>query len=60
MERIYSVRPNTKPSEVLFFDDKEENVIAARQFGWRAELFDNEKQNVEVLQQYLFNHGIML
>lgn len=60
MERIFSVRPNTKPNEVLFFDDKQANVEAARQFGFRAELFNNEKQGVDVLQNHLYNHGVML
>ena len=60
MEKIFAVRPNTKPSEVLFFDDKQANIDAARSFGWRAELFNNENQGADVLQQHLFNHGIML
>lgn len=60
MERICSVRPNTKPSQVLFFDDKSENINAARQFGWRAELFNNSNQAVSVLRQHLENHSVFL
>ena len=60
MERIFAVRPKTKPEEILFFDDKEPNVTAARQFGWRAEVFHNELQSVSVMREILQNYGVFL
>lgn len=40
--RIYEItaeRLPHAPAEVIFFDDREENVIAAREFGFDAEVF---------------------
>lgn len=30
------------PGEVVFFDDRESNVVAAREFGFDAEIFEGE------------------
>lgn len=45
--RIYEItaqRLPHDPADVVFFDDREANVIAARQFGFDAELFTGESK----------------
>jgi putative hydrolase of the HAD superfamily len=41
---ICAARLGVPPGEVLFFDDKEENVRAARQAGMKAEVFTSPDQ----------------
>ncbi len=38
--RRFTRELGASPGEILFFDDREENVIAARAEGWRAERID--------------------
>ncbi|KAL1500506.1 hypothetical protein AB1Y20_013163 [Prymnesium parvum] len=40
LERLRAVAPGVQPAELLFVDDKEKNVRAARQMGWNALCFD--------------------
>lgn len=43
------------PENILFVDDREENAIAARSFGWHAEHTpDNPKDVLAVLKKYGF------
>jgi putative hydrolase of the HAD superfamily len=42
-----------EPAETLFVDDKKENIDAARQAGWHAELVENEDKLFEVFDHYL-------
>ena len=41
-----------KPDEILFVDDREENVMAARQYGWNAEVCWGGATAEEVLVRY--------
>lgn len=45
-------------SEVLFFDDVAENIHAARERGWRAELIDHTRQTAPQVEQWLSAHGV--
>ena len=45
--------------EVLFFDDLEENVAAATDFGWRAELIDHTGDTAAQLRAHLGRHGVL-
>ena len=41
-------RMGLAPRDLLFLDDTAENVAAARRWGWRAQVFSAERQNVEL------------
>jgi HAD superfamily hydrolase (TIGR01509 family) len=45
--------------EVLFFDDKPENVIAARAVGWRAEVIDRADDAVPQVREFLVAHAVL-
>ena len=45
--------------QVLFFDDKLENVLAARAVGWRAEVVDRTDDAVPQIREYLTAHGLL-
>ncbi|MBT4124049.1 MAG: HAD-IA family hydrolase [Candidatus Pacebacteria bacterium] len=47
------------PNEVLFIDDKEENVNAARSFGWNSIVFDTQKpaESVDRIKEYLADNS---
>ena len=49
MEIIAGSIPGIKPGEVLFFDDRQENVDAARNFGFQAELFTSTEKFKEIV-----------
>lgn len=49
-----------KPDQILFFDDGEPNVEAARRAGWRAETIDPAEQTLEQLQAHLLRYGVDL
>lgn len=52
--RAYEIcagRLGIAPADALFFDDKEENVVAAREVGMRAEVFTSPGQVREVLRR---------
>jgi putative hydrolase of the HAD superfamily len=44
---------------VLFFDDKLENVEAARAVNWKAELVDRADDAVPQIREYLKAHGVL-
>ncbi|HEU5076784.1 MAG TPA: HAD-IA family hydrolase [Polyangiaceae bacterium] len=48
------------PSEILFFDDAESNVLAARSQGWRAETIDPLGDTCRQLRAHLRAHGLAL
>lgn len=43
---------------IVFFDDLEENVFAARDAGWRAELVDHTGDTAAQLRDHLAHHGV--
>jgi len=43
---------NIKPDEILFFDDREENVYSARQAGWNAYVYKDLHQLSETLREF--------
>jgi putative hydrolase of the HAD superfamily len=45
--------------QVLFFDDKAENVRAARAMNWRAELVDRADDAVPQIRDYLAAHAVL-
>jgi HAD superfamily hydrolase (TIGR01509 family) len=45
-------------AEVLFFDDVQENVAAARGIGWRAELIDHTGDTAAQVAGFLARHGV--
>jgi FMN phosphatase YigB (HAD superfamily) len=48
------------PSEILFFDDREENVAAARRRGWHAEpVVASHLDPVTQIRQHLSRRGIV-
>jgi glucose-1-phosphatase len=44
--------------QVLFFDDKPENVAAARAVNWKAETIDRTDDAVPQIRDYLAAHGV--
>lgn len=44
---------------ILFFDDRTENVDAARRFGWSAELIDPAGDTTEQIIRLLRSHGVI-
>ncbi len=44
---------------LLFFDDKAENVAAAKQRGWQAERIDPTRDTVPQMREHLVRHGVL-
>jgi len=58
--RAFESRTGVEPSGVLFFDDLDENVSAARTCGWRAERIDHAGDTVSQIIEHLARHGVRL
>jgi epoxide hydrolase-like predicted phosphatase len=55
-QRIYEItceRLDVRPSEVVFLDDLEVNVVAARRLGMRAVFFQSTAQAITDVEAYL-------
>ncbi len=50
---------DTGAAHILFFDDLEENVAAAQQRGWYAELIPRLEDPVPLLRQHLTRYGVL-
>lgn len=48
------------PRDILFFDDLEENIAAARAAGWRAHRIDHEADTAAQMRAALAEHGVHL
>ncbi|MDA0301496.1 MAG: HAD-IA family hydrolase [Chloroflexi bacterium] len=60
--RIYAALEDgtgRQPEKILFFDDREENVVAAQDRGWTAELIDYRHDTVAQLFTGLRDHGVL-
>jgi glucose-1-phosphatase len=60
-EQIYRLaerRMGFKGEQVLFFDDKRENVEAARSVGWQSEVVDRADDAISQVREYLVAHGV--
>lgn len=56
--RAFEVATGFLASEILFFDDLPENVRAAQDRGWRAELIDHTKETAPQVAHLLTRHGV--
>ncbi len=45
---IATKKANVPPNEILFIDDRKQNVRGAREFGWQAEWYNELNQNASV------------
>jgi len=52
-EKVMSKLQNVKKSEVLFWDDQQENVNGARRFGFKAELYTNLEDFEDKIKKYI-------
>lgn len=52
-KKIFEDLGNTKKEEILFWDDKLENIKGAKDFGFHAELYTNFKNFKEKMKQYI-------
>lgn len=53
------VNTGLPPASLLFFDDNEANIAAARRRGWQAERIDPHGHTVNQMREHLRNHGVM-
>jgi putative hydrolase of the HAD superfamily len=51
-QKIFEDLENIKKEEILFWDDKLENIEGAKDFGFNAELFTSTEDFKEKMQQY--------
>lgn len=56
--RAFEDATGYRGGRVLFFDDLEENVAAARSIGWRAVVIDHTQETVPQIRAGLAAHGI--
>jgi putative hydrolase of the HAD superfamily len=57
--RAFEKATGRSGAQILFFDDLEENVAAARSLGWRAERIDPTAPTAEQLRRHLAAHGVI-
>ncbi len=56
--RVIERRTGVARGDVLFFDDLDENIAAARACGWRAEQIDHAGDTVSQIVDHLARHGV--
>lgn len=60
--KIYELaeqRLHARGPEIVFFDDLEENVLAAQERGWLAHHIDHAAEPAEQMARYLGAHGVL-
>lgn len=57
--RAFVRKAAVQPGEILFFDDLERNVAAARAMGWRAERIDPDVPTAPQLVAWLQAHSVL-
>ena len=58
--RAFESATQARPMDILYFDDLAENIAAATQAGWRAELIDPNFETVPQIRRALETHGVLL
>ncbi|MFK7883185.1 MAG: HAD family hydrolase [Phycisphaerales bacterium] len=61
-EKIYSAferRVSATGAQILFFDDLADNIAAAKEMGWQAELIDPTKDPVKQMRKHLKKQGVL-
>lgn len=61
-EKVYSAferRVSASGAQILFFDDIEAHITAARSLGWAAEWVDREKDPIRQMRKHLKKHGVL-
>lgn len=61
-EKIYSAferRVSASGEQILFFDDLKDNVEAAKELGWLAEVINPAKDPVDQMRTHLAKHGVL-
>eukprot|EP00966_Prymnesium_polylepis_P275027 6355030-Prymnesium_polylepis.1 len=58
LDRLRALEPGTRPEELVFVDDKEKNVAAARAQGWRGLCFNATKAAAGDLERALAALGL--
>ncbi len=58
--RCFEQATGTAPAEILFFDDRPENVQAARDCGWHAAQIHRDRPSAEQIRETLFGHAVLL
>ncbi len=57
--RAFEKATGRSGAQILFFDDVEQNVAAARSLGWRAERIDPTAPTDEQLRRHLVAYGVI-
>jgi len=58
--RAFESATQARAVDILYFDDLAENIAAATQAGWRAELIDPNFETVPQIRHALETHGVLL
>lgn len=57
-QRIHELDTSIQRNEVVFIDDKEDNIVAARTFGFQGIVYNAKYQPASVLAAALVAHGV--
>ncbi|MGP1272782.1 MAG: HAD-IA family hydrolase [Phycisphaerales bacterium] len=58
--RAFEAETGFGATDILFFDDREDNIDAARRAGWRAERIDPDGDPASQIRSLLAAHGLAL
>jgi FMN phosphatase YigB (HAD superfamily) len=57
--RRFAELTGREPGQILFFDDRPDNIIAARAEGWAAEQIDPDGDSAAQVMTHLRQHGVL-